>query len=58
MSAVARLVAARGVDVTGSDKKRSAYFSALEAAGVDEFVFAGCDALAVITGALDALELG
>jgi UDP-N-acetylmuramate--alanine ligase len=35
MSAVARLVAARGVDVTGSDKKRSAYFSALEAAGVD-----------------------
>jgi len=35
MSAVARLVAARGVDVTGTDKKRSAYFSALEAAGVD-----------------------
>ena len=35
MSAVARLVAARGVGVTGSDKKRSAYFSALEAAGVD-----------------------
>jgi UDP-N-acetylmuramate--alanine ligase len=35
MSAVARLVAARGVVVTGSDKKRSAYFSALEAAGVD-----------------------
>jgi len=35
MSAVARLVAARGVDVTGSDKKRSAYFSALEAAGVE-----------------------
>lgn len=35
MSAVARLVAARGVDVTGSDQKRSAYFSALEAAGVD-----------------------
>ena len=35
MSAVARLVAARGIDVTGSDKKRSAYFSALEAAGVD-----------------------
>ena len=31
--------------------------AALEAAGVDEFVFAGCDALAVITGALDALEL-
>lgn len=35
MSAVARLVAARGVTVTGTDKKRSAYFSALEAAGVD-----------------------
>ncbi len=30
--------------------------AALEAAGVDEFVFTGCDALAVITGALDALE--
>jgi methylmalonyl-CoA mutase len=30
--------------------------AALEAAGVDEFVFAGCDALAVITGALDTLE--
>lgn len=35
MSAVARLVAARGVDVTGTDKKRSAYFAALEAAGAD-----------------------
>lgn len=35
MSAVARLVAARGVDVTGTDRKRSAYFSALESAGVD-----------------------
>jgi len=35
MSAVARLVAARGVDVTGTDRKRSAYFAALEAAGVD-----------------------
>jgi methylmalonyl-CoA mutase len=31
--------------------------AALEAAGVDEFVFAGCDALAVITGALDTLEI-
>lgn len=30
--------------------------AALEAAGVDEFVFADCDALAAITGALDALE--
>ncbi len=30
---------------------------ALEAAGVDEFVFAGCDALAVITQALDTLEI-
>lgn len=35
MSAVARLVAARGVEVTGTDRKRSAYFAALEAAGVD-----------------------
>ena len=35
MSAVARLVAARGVRVTGSDAKRSAYFAALEAAGVE-----------------------
>ncbi len=33
MSAVARLVAARGVTVTGTDAKRSAYFAALEAAG-------------------------
>ncbi|MGZ8752462.1 MAG: methylmalonyl-CoA mutase family protein, partial [Acidimicrobiia bacterium] len=31
--------------------------AALEAAGVDEFVFAGCDALSVISGALDTLEL-
>ncbi len=30
---------------------------ALEAAGVDEFVFAGCDALAAITGALDTLDV-
>lgn len=45
MSAVARLVAARGVDVTGSDKKRSAYFAALEAAGVD--VRVGHDAAGV-----------
>lgn len=35
MSAVARLVASRGVAVTGSDRKRSAYFAALEAAGAD-----------------------
>ncbi len=48
MSAVARLVAARGVYVTGSDKKRSAYFSALEAAGVD--VRVGHDA-EFVTGA-------
>ncbi len=55
MSAVARLVAARGVDVTGSDKKRSAYFSALEAAGVDvrvghdpEFV-TGADVVVIST---------
>ena len=31
--------------------------AALEEAGVDEFVFAGCDALAVITTALDTLEV-
>ncbi|MCB2412138.1 UDP-N-acetylmuramate--L-alanine ligase [Demequina sp. TTPB684] len=45
MSAVARLVAAKGVDVTGSDKGRSAYFAALEAAGAD--VRVGHDANAV-----------
>ncbi len=45
MSAVARLVAARGVDVTGSDKRRSAYFAALEDAGVN--VSQGHDATAV-----------
>lgn len=55
MSAVARLVAARGVDVTGSDKKRSAYFSALEAAGVDVRVghdaelVAGADVVVIST---------
>ena len=43
MSAVARLVAARGVDVTGTDRRRSAYFAALEAAGAD--VRVGHDAL-------------
>lgn len=45
MSAVARLVAARGVHVTGSDKGRSAYFAALESAGAD--VRVGHDAAAV-----------
>ncbi len=35
MSAVARLAAAKGAHVTGSDRRRSAYFAALEAAGVD-----------------------
>ncbi len=45
MSAVARLVAAKGVAVTGSDKRRSAYFSALEDAGVD--VRVGHEAAAV-----------
>lgn len=48
MSAVARLVAAKGADVTGSDAKRSAYFSALEAAGAD--VRVGHDA-SFVTGA-------
>lgn len=46
MSAVARLVAARGVQVTGSDKKRSAYFAALEAAGVDVTVGHDADSVA------------
>ena len=55
MSAVARLVAARGVAVTGSDKKRSAYFSALEAVGVDvrvghdPDVVAGADVVVIST---------
>lgn len=55
MSAVARLVAARGVQVTGSDKKRSAYFSALQAAGVDVTVghdpdsVAGADVVVIST---------
>lgn len=35
MSAVAQLWVARGAHVTGSDKRRSAYFEALEAAGAD-----------------------
>ncbi len=35
MSAVARLWAARGATVTGTDRRRSAYFAALEAAGMD-----------------------
>ena len=35
MSAVARLVAAKGVDVTGSDRGESLYFLALRDAGMD-----------------------
>ncbi|WP_234988059.1 UDP-N-acetylmuramate--L-alanine ligase [Demequina sp. NBRC 110056] len=35
MSAVARLVAARGVTVSGSDQRESAYFLALREAGMD-----------------------
>jgi UDP-N-acetylmuramate--alanine ligase len=35
MSAVAHLWASRGAQVTGSDRKRSAYFDALEASGAD-----------------------
>lgn len=35
MSAVAQLWSARGAIVTGTDRKRSAYFDALEAAGID-----------------------
>jgi UDP-N-acetylmuramate--alanine ligase len=48
MSAVARLVAAKGAFVTGTDKRRSAYFAALEDAGVD--VHVGHDA-ALVDGA-------
>lgn len=35
MSAVAHLWAARGVTVTGTDRRRSAYFEALESSGLD-----------------------
>lgn len=55
VSAVARLVAARGVHVTGSDAKRSAYFAALEAAGVEVSVghdaarVAGADVVVIST---------
>lgn len=35
MSAVAHLWAARGVSVTGTDRKRSAYFESLEGSGLD-----------------------
>lgn len=59
MSAVARLVAAKGVDVTGSDKRRSAYFAALEAAGVavtvghDPAAVEGADAVVISTAVRD-----
>lgn len=45
MSAVARLTAARGIDVSGSDRGESAYFMALRDAGMD--VRVGHDAHAV-----------
>jgi len=48
MSAVARLVAARGIDVTGTDQRESAYFMALRDAGMD--VRIGHDA-AIVDGA-------
>jgi len=48
MSAVARLVAAKGVDVTGTDRGQSAYFRALRDAGMD--VREGHDA-ALVDGA-------
>ncbi len=35
MSAVARLVAARGIEVSGTDQRESAYFAALRDAGMD-----------------------
>ncbi|WP_297081289.1 UDP-N-acetylmuramate--L-alanine ligase [uncultured Demequina sp.] len=48
MSAVARLVAARGIAVTGTDQRESAYFLALRDAGMD--VRIGHDA-AIVDGA-------
>lgn len=62
MSAVARLVAAKGVDVTGTDKRRSAYFAALEAAGVDvrlghdPSLVDGADVVVVSTAVRDTNE--
>jgi len=49
MSAVARLIAARGYDVSGSDRGQSAYFLALREAGMD--VRVGHDP-AVVDGAV------
>ncbi|MGC4175768.1 UDP-N-acetylmuramate--L-alanine ligase [Demequina sp.] len=55
MSAVARLVAAKGVDVTGSDRGESAYFLALKDSGMDvrvghdPAVVDGADAVVVST---------
>jgi UDP-N-acetylmuramate--alanine ligase len=62
MSAVARLVAAKGVSVTGTDKRRSAYFSALEDAGVDVRVghdaslVDGADVVVISTAVRDTNE--
>jgi len=62
MSAVARLVAARGVEVTGTDRRRSHYFAALEAAGVDVRVghdpalVEGADAVVITTAVRDTNE--
>ncbi len=62
MSAVARLVAAKGVTVTGTDKRRSAYFAALEGAGVDVRVghdaslVDGADVVVISTAVRDTNE--
>ncbi|MBC7299246.1 MAG: UDP-N-acetylmuramate--L-alanine ligase [Demequina sp.] len=62
MSAVARLVAAKGADVTGTDKRRSAYFAALEDAGVDVRVghdaslVDGADVVVISTAVRDTNE--
>ena len=71
MSAVARLVAARGIDVTGSDQRESAYFVALREAGMDVTIghdpaaIDGADAVVISTAVretnpelLRARELG
>jgi UDP-N-acetylmuramate--alanine ligase len=71
MSAVARLVAARGVDVSGSDRGESAYFLALRDAGMavrvghDAALVDGADAVVVSSAIRDtnpelarAIELG
>ncbi len=60
MSAVARLMAATGAQVSGSDVRESAYFRALRDAGMDVHVghdpqlVDGCDAVVVSTAVRDS----